>query len=540
MRHWILGLSLAAAALLAVGCGPKSSEGGGFSQRGREAGESGIFRYPINTNPTTFDPHVVQDGDTIDLLQNIYEGLVSWNEQNEVAPALASEWSVSDDGLTYTFKLRDGIKFHNGREVTAEDFKWSIERASQPTFNSPTAGAYLNDIVGVEEKLAGKAQSVDGVKVIDEKTLSLTLKKKTPYFLGKLTYIVSAPLPKEAVPLDKELTQVTEMIGTGPFKVESTLRDQETTLVANADYHGGKPALDKIVRPVIKDNTTVLAKFRNGEIHLARLQRTDIDGVKKDNDLKDKIKLYDRPAIWYIGMNQKAYPPFKDRRVRRAFAMAIDRSVIINDRMGGVNQEAKGILPPGVMGHRAEAAYIPFNPAEAKKLLAEAGFPDGKGLPPLEMFFREQFPDIRLVAEASAGMLKENLGVEVKLRSLEWRNYLEKFNREELPFYHMRWAADFLDPQNFLSNMLATGAPENKLGYSNPEFDALCKQADSILEWEQRKPLYEKAEDIALQDAPWIPIYFQKDAELHAPNLHDLRGSVFGHLPHTKTRVDAK
>jgi ABC-type oligopeptide transport system substrate-binding subunit len=192
------------------------------------------------------------------------------------------------------------------------------------------------------------------------------------------------------------------------------------------------------------------------------------------------------------------------------------------------------------MGHRAEAAYIPFNPAEAKKLLAEAGFPEGKGLPPLEMFFREQFPDIRLVAEASAGMLKENLGVEVKLRSLEWRNYLEKFNREELPFYHMRWAADFLDPQNFLSNMLATGAPENKLGYNNPEFDALCKEADSILEWDKRKPLYEKAEDIALQDAPWIPIYFQKDAELHAPNLHDLRGSVFGHLPHTKTRVDAK
>lgn len=540
MKQWRLALPLLAAALL-FGCGPSGgSSGGGFSQRGREGGQSGTFTYPINTNPTTFDPHVVQDGDTIDLLQNVYEGLVTWNEQNEVAPALAESWSVSDDGLTYTFKIKKGVKFHNGREVTAEDFKWSIERCCQSTFTSPTAGAYLNDIAGVEEKLAGKASEVAGVKVVDSHTLALTLKQKTPYFLGKLTYLVSVPLPKESTPLDKELTQVSEMVGTGPYKVASTLRDQETTLEAFADYHGGAPKLTKIIRPVVKDNTTVLAKFRNGEIQLARLQRTDIAGVEKDPALKGQLKLMDRPSIWYIGLNQKAYPPFKDRRVRRAFAMAIDRMTIVNERMGGVNQAAKGILPPGVMGHREEAAFIDFNPVEAKKLLAEAGFPEGKGLPPLEMYFREQFPDIRLVAEAAAGMLQENLGVDVKLRSLEWRNYLEKFNKEELPFYHMRWAADFLDPQNFLSNMLATWGPENKLGYNNAEFDKLCREADSTMEWDKRKPLYEKAEDIALQDAPWIPIYFQRDAELHSPRLSGMRGSVFGHLPHTTTEVSSQ
>lgn len=532
---WLAGLAVVG---LLAGCGPNTNaapQGGGG--QGAAPTASTTFRYPINTNPTTFDPALVQDGDTIDLLQNVYLGLVTWNEKNEVEGALAEKWEVQDGGKTFVFTLREGAKFHNGRAVTAEDFKWSIERACDPKLASPTAGAYLNDIVGVDEKLAGKATEVKGVTAVDAKTLKLELKQPTPYFLGKLTYIVSAPLPKETTPPQAELTELAQMVGTGPFKVESNVRDQETVLAAFADFYGGKPKLEKIVRPVVKDAFTVLAKYRNNELDMIKLQRQDIEGVKKDAALASELKYFDRPAIWYIGLNQIAYPPFKDRRVRRAFAMAIDKEKIVKERMGGVNTAAYGILPPGIQGHREKADAIPFNPEEAKKLLAEAGFPEGKGLPPLEMYFREQFADIRLVAEAAAGMLKENLGVDVKLRSMEWRAYLEKFNKQELPFYHMRWAADFLDPQNFLSNMLATWGPENKLGYNNPEFDRLCREADGIMDWEKRKPLYEKAEDIALQDAPWIPIYFQKDVELHKPGLSGLRGSVFGHLPHTTTTL---
>ncbi|MCG9894957.1 MAG: peptide ABC transporter substrate-binding protein [Fimbriimonadaceae bacterium] len=532
MKGWMAGVLLATALL--AGC---SGGGGGFSDRGRTEATSQILRYPINTNPTTYDPAVVQDGDTIDLLQNIYEGLVGWDENSQVVGILAQSWTVDEAGTTYTFEIRPEIKFHNGRLVTADDVKWSFERATEPGLKSETATAYLSDIVGLEEKAAGTAEEITGIKVLGPRTISIEVKKPTPYFLGKLTYLVGAVLPKESVPADREITQVSEMVGTGPFKVTETIRDQITKLTANADYWGGAPKLAGIERPVVKDALSVINKYRTGEIEMARLQRQDIPGIQREAELADQLKKFDRPAIWYIGMNQIAYRPFADRRVRRAFAMAINKERIVNELMGGANTPAYGILPPGVQGHREKAAAIDFNPTEAKALLAEAGFPNGQGLPPLEMFFREQFADIKLVAEAVAGDLKEHLNVTVSLRPLEWGSYLQKYNAKELPFYHMRWSADFLDPQNFLSHMLTTNGPENKFGYSNAEYDRLCAEADSLMDWEKRRPLYEKAEDIVLQDAPWVPIYFQRDAELHSKRLSGLRTSAFGHLPHTTTEL---
>jgi ABC-type transport system substrate-binding protein len=270
---------------------------------------------------------------------------------------------------------------------------------------------------------------------------------------------------------------------------------------------------------------------------MTMLQRQEIDAIKADPELKDHLKLFNRPAIWYIGMNRLVYPPFQDRNVRRAFAMAIDKEVIVTDLMDGVNQRADSIVPPGVLGHRSEADGIEFDPVEARRLLAAAGYPNGEGLPELDLYFREKFPDIKLVAEAVAGMLKDNLNVDVSLQTKEWRAYLEMYNRSELPFYHMRWAADYLDPQNFLSHMLASFGPENKMGYANDQFDDLCRTADSTLAWETRAPLYAEAEDIALQDAVWVPIYFQRDAELHRPHLSGLRESLFGHLPHTTAEI---
>ena len=159
-------------------------------------------------------------------------------------------------------------------------------------------------------------------------------------------------------------------------------------------------------------------------------------------------------------------------------------------------------------------------------------------MPPLELNYREMRPDVRIVGEAVHSMVAEVLGVEITIRTLEWGAYLEKYNRRELSFFHMRWAADFLDPQNFLSHMLATWGPENKIGYSSSAFDALCRRADTLMDMDERIPLYQQAEDVVLNDAVWIPIYFQKDVELHRSNLSGLRESLFGHLPHTTVVVD--
>lgn len=522
------------AALLLVGCGP-----GKFSKESTLAqAEPGVLRYPIPNNPSSLDPGVVQDGDTLDLLQQVYEGLVGWDENNNVVGLLAEKWDISADGTEYTFHLRPGVKFHDGRELTADDIKWSIERACNPGLKSVTVDAYLSDVVGLVEMKEGKAPSVSGITVKDPATIVFKLKQPTPYFLGKLTYLVSAPVSRDAAPADKEMNDIKQAVGTGPFKLVRFEDKQLAVLEANPDYWGGAPKLKRIERTVSLDATTKLQQYKAGKFDLVQLQRQDVASLEKDPKYKDQLKYFNRPAIWYVGLNQLAYPPFKDRRVRQAFAMSIDRDKIVNDLMGGVNTPAYTIVPPGVKGHRDKGNGLPFDPAKAKQLLAEAGYPNGKGLPELKMTHREGYPDIKLVAEAVAGQIQQNLGVKVQVTPVEWRKYLDDYNKKTVhQFYHMRWAADYLDPQNFLSHMLATWGPENKLGYSNPEFDALCKKADSMLNMGERVPMYEKAEDIVLQDAVWVPIYFQRDVELHVPELKGMRESLFGHLPQTTTTI---
>ncbi|MES1228387.1 MAG: ABC transporter substrate-binding protein, partial [Armatimonadota bacterium] len=242
------------------------------------------------------------------------------------------------------------------------------------------------------------------------------------------------------------------------------------------------------------------------------------------------------PSTYYVAMNQQMYEPFKKREVRQAFGMAINRQRIVGDVMEGLNTRADGIVPPGFKGYpRADAKVLPYDPVKAKELLKSAGYPDPSKMPPLTITFRAGQVDTQLVGESVAQDITQNLGVQVSALPMEWGAYLDKYNKGQQTFYHMRWAADYLDPQNFLSNMLSTTGAENHLGYSNKEFDDLCAKADSIMDWNERLKLYAQAEDIALQDAPWVPIYFQKDYELVNPKVTGMRDSLFGHLPHTTT-----
>ncbi len=528
---------LFAVCLVALGLAGCSK--GKFSEQQQEQNQGLVLRYPLPSKPTTLDPGVVRDGDTIDVLQQVYEGLVAWGEDNQPKPLLAEKWDVEDGGKTYVFHLKKGVKFHNGREVTAEDFKWTWERNCASALQSVTIDSYLGDVVGLKEMKAGKAKSISGVTVVDPYTLKVQIDKPRPYFLGKLTYIVSAVMAKETLDGTNEISKIEQVVGTGPYKASQYVPEQLIVLSANKDYHGGAPAIDGIERPVMNDALTRLNKFKNGELDMCLIQRQDVKAIQDDPKFAPMLHFYPRPSIFYLGMNStgKDYAPFKDRRVRQAIGMAIDRDRIADQVLGGINQAAYSIVPPGVVGHRADAAALKFNVDAARKLLAEAGYPGGKGLPPVEMRFRDGYRDISLVAEDIAAQLKENLGMDVSLKMTEWKAYLDRDNRGENAFYHMRWAADYLDPQNFLSTMLATFGPENHNGYNNPEFDRLCNEADTSLDLNKRLELYAKAEDIALQDAPWVPIYFQRDAELIQPRVSGLRESAFGHLPHTTVKL---
>jgi oligopeptide transport system substrate-binding protein len=487
--------------------------------------------------PTTLDPAKVEDGPTIELLMQVYDGLVQWTTKNELAPALAEKWEASNGGRTYTFHLRSDVKFHNGRPVTAADFAYSITRSLDPATASPVAMVYLDDLVGAREFNEGKSKELKSVEAPDEHTLKLTIDKPKAYFLSKLTYPTAYVVCKEAIETTGGKVDETSMIGTGPFRLTEYARGDRLLLDANLDYHEGAPKIARIERRILLDQNTRHDKFVAGELDIADVGMSAYRADKGDADLAPKLKLFERPATYYMALNQGAFQPFKDRRVREAFARAVDKASIVKNVHEEVPRLAEGIVPFGVPGHDPSFKGYQYDPAKAKKLLAEAGYPGGKGFPPLTLSFRASMEDIKNTAVAVQADLQKNLGIDVQLDETEWTTFLNKRKQGVMPFYFLRWMADYLDPQNFLSTMLHTNTPQNTLGYDSPQFDKLCDQADIEQNQAKRFQLYHQAERIAVDDAPWVPIYFQKDVELWNPKLSGVEDMLMGHLPHKRTTL---
>ncbi len=510
---------------------------------------SNTLRYPMTTAPTDLDPARVQDGTTIDLLQNIFEGLVRWDDHSQVAPNLAEKWDVSKDGKTYTFHLKHGVKFHNGREVQADDFKYSLDRACDPATKSQTVSDYLDDIVGAMDCLHGKAQGVSGVKVIDPYTLEITIDAPKSYWIGKMTYPTGYVVCKEAITKNGGVLDEKAVVGTGPFKLASPddfRRDYQVTLTAFDDYHDGRPKLDRIVRPVITDGGTRLSKYEAGELDYVTVNPSDLDRINTNPKLKPDLHTFARAATWYVALNQASKDsPFVDKRVRQAFAMAIDKAEVLRVAMKGMVDKADAIVPPNMGSYISKVTAYPYDPTKAKQLLAAAGYGAGKTFPEMAITYRNDQPEVGATAQIIVQQLKANLGLDIHLTPMEWQTFLKERNAKTMPLSHLRWAADYLDPQDYLSLLLHTSKlvngvedhPENGVGYSNPKFDTLCDLADVEQDANKRVRLYQEAEQIAVEDAPWVPLYFQKDLELVKPRVGNLRDSLLGHLPHLTTTV---
>jgi oligopeptide transport system substrate-binding protein len=517
-------------ALLLIGCGSGSSGGsGGFSSR-KNAGSESTFRYALANNPTTLDPAKVQDVDTMDLLGNIYEPLVRYGEDNKVEGVLAESWTVSPDGMTYTFKLRDA-KFHDGSAVSASDVKASLERALNKNMASPTAETYLGDIRGAKELLAGTSASLSGVKVVNAKTIEIMIDKPRPYFLGKLSYACGCVVPAKQGAA--EIRDVKAAVGTGPFALETFSPEQQVTLKAFADYHGGKPQIATIERRIIKDASTRLSLFKSGETDMTTLEKQDWAAAKGDAQLKDQLKFINRPAVFYLLLSAKAQPAFKDVHLRRAMMMAIDRDRITQQILAGV-PTANRWLPEGINSVAPESQALAFDPAKAKAELALSEFKSGDKVPPIEITFRAENSDAKAAIEAIAGDLRRNLGLTIQPRSLEWGAILKARNRGELPCAFLSWYGDYIDPQNFLSMLLTTDASANFDKWSNRSFDALCANADVEPDASKRAQLYAQAENIVLTEVPRIPLYHQIDGVLVNPRVSGLRYNLLGSLPHDK------
>jgi ABC-type transport system substrate-binding protein len=525
-----LAAALACAAAL-VGCGGTGAGNGG------SAADGTTLRLAQLSEPTTLDPARVEDGNTIDLLMQVYNGLMQWNTDNKLSPDLAESWSTSNGGRTYTFKIREGVKFHNGRALTAHDLEYSIKRSLDPKTASPVAMSYLNDIVGAPAFHAGTASTLEGVQAPDDRTLKITIDAPKAYFLSKLTYPTAYAVCKEEI--EKTNGEVTDqsMVGTGPFKLTEYRRGDRLILEANPDYWEGAPKLARMERRILLDNNTRRDKFEAGELDITDISMQMYRADKDAPGTADKIKTFQRPSVYYMALNQN-FGPFKDRRVRQAFAHAINKDQILATVHEGVPQRAEGIVPNGVPGFDPNFKGLPYDPEKAKKLLAEAGYPGGQNFPPLKLSFRAGQDDVRNTAVALSGDIEKNLGIRCELDETEWATFLQRRNRGELPFSFLRWAADYLDPQNFLSTMLHSKAEQNDIAYRSPEFDRLCDQADVAQDAAKRAALYHQAERIAVDDAPWVPIYYQKDVELWNPKLRGVDDMLMGHLPHKRTHFE--
>ena len=492
-----------------------------------------MLTYPLEAKVTTLDPGKVQDVDMVDVLGNVFEGLVAYDQSNRIAPRLAEKWEITNGGRTIVFHLRLA-KFQDGTPLKASDFKRTWERNLSKTLASPVASDYLGDIVGVKDVIEGKSPRIKGVVATDDRTLQVTLTDPRPYFIGNLTYpctfVLSAKAPAS------EIRNVGEAVGTGPFRLKSVAEDTQVELSAYDDYWGGRPKLDLVRRPVVVDPSSRLNGYRNGTYDLVNVARGDVESIKADLALARSLRYEPRPAVFYFLLNQKAYAPFKDVRVRQAFAMTLDQDRLVGDLLTGFIP-AHGLVPPGVPGYQADYKGIAYDPKAAAELLASAGFPGGKGLPAIELAYRSGRPDARLACEAAATAWRRLLGAPVSPRALEWGALLKQRNSDRLQMGLMSWYADYLDPQNFLSLLMTSTSSMNHDGYSNPQFDRLCAEADVMGDPTHRLGLYRQAEAIVVEDVARIPLYFDRQPQLVSPRVTGLRTNLFGLMPHTTTQV---
>lgn len=510
--------------LILAGCGQ-----GGFSKRS-EGKQDNWLRYAMDATPGTLDPALAQDLVAGDLMRQTVEGLVAINETNEIVPRLAESWSVSSDGLVYTFKIREGVRFHSGKVLEAEDFVKTFNRNCDGAFNSPIAKNYLGDIAGVDEKLAGKAATISGVRATDSQTLEIRLKRPAPYFLGKLTYSVACAIDTSKVPPGEQISEAKQLSGTGPFRFVEYRPEQSAKLESFEDHWDGAPDFAGLELSVVKDPATRLNKFKTGALDFVGLPQEDVEGMERNPETKNNLQRVNWPGLIYLGLNKTVYRPFADSNVRRAFALAIDKQAIIDDILGGVGHRADSILPPGMPGYREGLTHQTFDARVAKSLIKDP-------LPPLELVLGGQSTDRRKVAEAIASQLRKNLGVEVSVRQMEMGAYLQRATRKELGFFLGTWFADYLDPENFLSVTLADYG-QNRPAYDNPEFSRLCREADSCPDPVRRLNLYQQAEDLALKDAVWIPIYFQQTVLAVNPRVKGMRRNLIDMMPHSRVRLN--
>jgi len=531
---------LLTAVLIAAGCGSSGAS--------TETPVASTLRWPLVNEPDTLDPARATDTNSSLIINNVFEGLVRFDEHNRLVPNIAESWNVSNDRMTYTFHIRHGVTFHNGRGVTADDVAYSINRCMADA-QSSVRTLYLNDILGARAVFDGRASTASGITVVDPFTLRIQIDAPKAYFLAKLAYPTAYIVAREEVESGPRWTEArmrngrieSHCIGTGPFRVADWQHSVRVRVQAFHDYWRGRPKVEWVDFPIVQDQQSRLSRFQADELDATDVTAAQYPDLARDPVLKPELRNETRLTIVYMALNIRIYPPFADRRVRRAFAYAIDQQRISHVALNDVFQPAEGILPPGMPAYDKQFQGIPFDPKEALRLLRDAGFdPKTHPLPPLDMQYATIFTDLGRIAPTLAEMLHSTLGVEVRLQQTEWNTFLRDTREGRPPSYLLGWVADYIDPQDFLTILLHTGSENNRTGYSNLEFDRLCDLGDTEPDPIKRMALYTRANAIAIEDAPWVPLYYGSDPRLIHLRVHGVLSNLMGYLPFLTVELSPK
>lgn len=479
----------------------------------------------LSSEPPTFDPQQAQDSTSNAILKLMYEGLTRQNAETGLAEeGVAEKWDISADGLVYTFHLRDS-KWSNGDPVTANDFAFAWQRVLDPKAEQAAPYAYqLFYIKGAEDYFGGKITDFSqvGIKVIDEKTLEVTLTNPTPYFLGLLSFYTYYPVHSSVANDAKWATKVESQVTNGPFTLSEWTTGQSLAVVKNPTYY----AADQIKAAginfsIVSSGATELLSYKNGELDRAggpigEIPTEQLPIVEKE--LPNEFVRKGISSVYYYQFNVTE-KPFTNVKIRKALAMAINRQPIIDNITLGGQIPAFGFVPPGIQSNEQEfraqvddSQYFGETLDEAKTLLAE-GLKE-EGLDKLSFTLTYNTSEgHQKIAVAVADMWKKNLGVEVKLENKEWGVFLEDKTNLNYQVARAGWSADYNDPMTYL-DMWVTGGGNNDTGYSNAEYDKLIKEAKSSSDNAVRQEKFAAAEKLIMDDMIVIPIYYYTNNSL--------------------------
>ncbi|MGD0856876.1 MAG: peptide ABC transporter substrate-binding protein [Dehalococcoidia bacterium] len=466
-----------------------------------------------DSGPLTLDPAISSEMSSHIYVMQIFSGLVKFDAQLKPVGDIAETWDISPDGKTYTFNLRKDVKFHDGRTLTAADFKYSLERTCNPATRSQTASTYLGDIVGVDAVLSGTTKEISGVEVVDPYTLKITIDAPKAYFLSKLAYPTAFVVDSTNAESGPNWWQKPN--GTGPYKLTKYNEDSLILLEPNQYYYGQK-ATAAVAFHILTGMPMSL--YETGKIDVVEVAKDNIDrATDPAGPFVKQLHIYPEFSLQYIGFNTSK-PPFDDPLVRQAFCRAVDKDRVIKLIQQDMVTGAKGIIPTDMPGYNKDVKGLDYDPAKARELLAESKY--SSGLPPITVTVAG-FGGVDVEDYLGAIILdwKKNLGANITVRLLDSGAFNYNLREEMDNMYALGWIADYPDPQNFLDTLFYTGGEYNDSRYSNKDLDALLDKAGIEKDYDTRMALYQKAEQMVVDDAPIMPLWFGRSYMLINPRV---------------------